>query len=200
MARTVAFSPPKIAASQTPRDRILYAAHALFYRDGIRGVGVDRIIAEAGVTKVTFYRQYRSKSDLVHAFLEERHQYWMAWITAAVPRHGGGLEGLVGALEAWFAEPTFRGCAFINVVGEMGGSEPAFLPIITRHKGDVRALIAALIPHGPIQAAQANGLALAVDGAIVRAAWGEPHEAVVGLRHVIQLLVGDNALATKARP
>ena len=56
-----------------PRERILRTAHDLFYRDGIRATGIDRVIAESGVAKVTFYRQFPSKDDLVLAYLDFRH-------------------------------------------------------------------------------------------------------------------------------
>ena len=66
------------------RDRLLHTAHALFYRDGIRATGIDRVIAESGVTKVTFYRHFPSKNDLICAYLEYRHTGWMAWFGDAL--------------------------------------------------------------------------------------------------------------------
>ena len=65
-ARAPARNPPV----PTPRERILLAAHDLFYRDGVRATGIDRVIAESGVAKVTFYRQFQSKDDLILAFLD----------------------------------------------------------------------------------------------------------------------------------
>mgnify|MGYP000526508498 CR=1 FL=1 len=58
-------------AAMGVRERILHTAHALFYREGIRATGIDRITGEAHVTKVTFYRQFPSKHDLVAAYLEQ---------------------------------------------------------------------------------------------------------------------------------
>ena len=69
------------------RERVLATALALFYRDGIRATGIDRVIAEAGVTKVTFYRHFPSKDALVVAFLESRQERWMAWFRDALARH-----------------------------------------------------------------------------------------------------------------
>ena len=76
------------AAPLSARDRILGTAHDLFYRDGIRATGIDRLIAESGVTKVTFYRHFPSKNDLVRAFLDLRHARWMAWFVDALGRRG----------------------------------------------------------------------------------------------------------------
>src|SRR5260221_4859801 len=96
------------------RDRILHTAHRLFYAHGIRATGIDRVIAEAGVTKVTFYRHFPSKNALICAFLDYRHQRWMAWFIEALQRHGSasqgrGLDALVPALAEWFPDGSFHG-------------------------------------------------------------------------------------------
>ena len=75
------------------RERILRTAHDLFYAEGLRATGIDRVIAEAGVTKVTFYRHFPSKNDLILAYLNLRHEQWMAWFVAALARHGAASKG-----------------------------------------------------------------------------------------------------------
>ena len=157
------------ATAVPPRDRILAAAHDLFYRDGIRATGIDRVIAESGVAKVTFYRQFASKDDLILAFLDFRHERWMAWFVEALARHGNGLAALAPALREWFAGPQFRGCAFLNSVGELGAALPAVRDVTQRHKQDMTAAIAGLLRPGLGRARTARALALAVDGAIVQA-------------------------------
>jgi len=152
-----------------PRERILRAAHDLFYRDGIRATGIDRVIAESGVAKVTFYRQFASKDDLILAFLDFRHERWIAWFVAALARHGDTLAALAPTLREWFAAPEFRGCAFLNSVGELGVALPQVLELTRRHKHDMTAAIARLIKTGPGRARTSRALALAVDGAIVQA-------------------------------
>src|ERR1700712_4327962 len=92
-----------------PRERILHTAHDLFYRDGIRATGIDRVIAESGVAKVTFYRQFASKDDLILAFLDYRHERWMAWFVDALARHGGTPAALVPTLREWLSSAEFRG-------------------------------------------------------------------------------------------
>jgi AcrR family transcriptional regulator len=166
-------------AAAAPRDRILHAAHDLFYRDGIRATGIDRVIAESGVAKVTFYRQFASKDDLILAFLDFRHERWMAWFTAALARHGDTLAALVPALREWFAAPEFRGCAFLNSVGELGVALPAVLDVTLRHKQDMTAAITRLIKPGPGRARTSRALALAVDGAIVQAQFQASPEAAL---------------------
>jgi len=164
---------------ETPaRERILLAAHDLFYREGVRATGVDRLIVAAGVTKVTFYRHFPAKNDLVRAFLAYRHGLWMAWFEAALERHRTAqsaddpLAPLRLALAEWFEDPQFRGCAFINAVAELGGALPEVREIAAAHKRDMTAAIAGLLPDDPRAQRVAQAAALAVDGAIVRAQTG----------------------------
>lgn len=174
------------------RDRILIAAHDLFYRDGIRATGVDRVIAESGVAKLTFYRHFPSKNDLVLAFLDHRHARWMAWFEDALARHGGTPEALVPALKEWLGSEGFRGCAFINSVGELGAALPQVKEITRRHKRDMADAIAALLPPASgLSAARrqrrllAGDLATAVDGAIIRAQFdASPKAALASLERL----------------
>lgn len=191
-----------MASKSSPaRNRILETAHDLFYRDGVRATGIDRLIAEAGVTKVTFYRHFPSKDDLVLAFLDYRHERWMGWFCAALARHREGqrederradpLAPLALALAEWFENPDFRGCAFINSVAEMGGALPRAVEIAARHKDDMTKAIAALLPRDMENraiAAQAAGLA--ADGAIIRAQTGRAagRKALKALRLVSKAL------------
>jgi len=174
------------------RERILVTAHALFYRDGIRATGIDRVIAEAGVAKLTFYRHFPSKDELVRAFLDYRHGHWMAWFIDALGRHGAqpgrGLAPVAAALAEWFAQPQFRGCAFINAVAEVGGTLPDAVAISQRHKQDMLEVIEQLLPEGPLRQAQAGAAAMAVDGAIVRAQMGGAGAALAGLAELLGAL------------
>jgi len=169
-------------SSHPPKDRILLTAHDLFYRDGIRATGIDKVIAESGVSKVTFYRYFPSKNDLIRAFLEYRHRRWMDWFVDALRRHGGkpggGLMPLVPVMEEWFCNPVYRGCAFINTVAELGGSLPDVVEICHSHKQDMVQVIAGLLPDDESRQRLANAAAIAIDGAIVRAQL-EPKTAVV---------------------
>ena len=157
----------------SPRERILQTALALFYADGLR-VGIDRIIAEAGVAKASFYRYFPAKDDLVQAFLEARHEHWMSWFAARVDAlcaaRGPSLALAAVALEEWFAEPTFRGCAFINAMAD-GGLAELSVGVVQRHKADLRIYLEDLARRAgspdPLEAAEEA--LLIIDGAIVRA-------------------------------
>ena len=163
----------------TPRERILHAAHDLFYRDGIRATGIDRVIAESGVAKLTFYRQFASKDDLILAFLDFRHERLMAWFVDALVRHGGDVAAIAPALAEWFASDDYRGCAFLNSVGELGPALPAVVEAARRHKHDMTAAVARLMKPAAGRARAARALALAIDGAIVQAQYLESPAAAV---------------------
>ncbi|KQP38068.1 TetR/AcrR family transcriptional regulator [Pseudorhodoferax sp. Leaf274] len=174
------------------RERILTTAHDLFYRDGIRATGVDRLIAESGVAKLTFYRHFASKDDLVRAFLDYRHARWMAWFVDALGRHGAseglGLQPLVGAMEEWFRDPAFRGCAFINSVVEVGASVQGAADTARRHKHEMEQVIAELLPpelQGTARAARAQAVGVALDGAVLRAQMGDVEGALAALRGLL---------------
>jgi AcrR family transcriptional regulator len=103
------------------RQRLLRTASALFYAEGVRAVGVDRVIAEAAVTRATFYRHFPGKEDLVVAYLDGVDQ--------AVRAHAGELPADPASAERWLLALTgfvgdevcrvgFRGCAFINAAAE----------------------------------------------------------------------------------
>lgn len=165
------------AAPLSARDRILGTAHDLFYRDGIRATGIDRLIAESGVTKVTFYRHFPSKNALVRAFLDLRHARWMAWFVDALGRRGAdtpaadgsGLLLLADVLQEWTEMPVFRGCAFINTVVEIADTLPEAVEASRAHKQEMAEVIAQLLPPGPTQGLRARAAAMAFDGAIVHA-------------------------------
>lgn len=182
------------------RERILRTAHDLFYADGIRATGIDRLIAASGVTKVTFYRHFPSKDDLVREFLDHRHARWLAWFVDALGRrgaheragHAGALLLLADVMAEWFADPLFRGCAFINSVAEVGGSVAGATERALEHKREMVEVISGLLPAGlPSRMALAQAAALGVDGAIVKAQMGGPalaREAVDDLRRLLEAL------------
>lgn len=184
---------PKTASSlsmskRSARERILLTAHDLFYREGIRGTGIDRIITESGVTKVTFYRHYPSKNTLIEAYLDYRHGLWMDWFQDALKRYGNTVEAIVPVLQEWFTQPNFRGCAFINAMGEMGTALPETVQWLQRHKASIRKLIETLLPIGTGRKSTADAMALGIDGAVVRATSGEVASALKGLNLLITCL------------
>ena len=166
--------------SLPPRERILVAAHALFYREGIRATGVDKIIDQSSVSKVTFYRQYASKDALIRAYLDYRHGKWISWFqTSLMEATNNGFpatDALVATLRAWFSSPDFRGCAFLNAAAELGSSEPEILETVRQHKQEMSSVLDNLF----IDAVSAGRtLSLVIDGAIVHAQMGQSVDEVM---------------------
>lgn len=176
--------------TQSARERILYAAQKLFYNDGIRATGVDRLIAEAGVTKTTFYRHFPSKNDLIRAFLEYRHKRWCAWFCDSLERHGKNIEAVCPALAEWFQGENYRGCAFINSLAELGGELPEIVEITVRHKQEMTDIIENILPSSNHRKQTAKAISLAIEGAIVQAQYsGNRLEAIDLLRDIISAIL-----------
>jgi AcrR family transcriptional regulator len=133
-------------ARASARERILDTAYELFSRHGIRAVGVDRIIASSGVAKMSLYRHFRSKDELVLAFLQEREQRWTKeWLVAEVMRRGEtGTERLLAIFDVfgeWFVQPDFEGCSFINVLLEFDGPGNRIRAATAEHLANIRGFV-----------------------------------------------------------
>jgi len=158
------------------RERILDTASRLFYRDGYRATGIDRIIAESGVAKMSLYRHFPSKNDLIFAYLQRRHDHWTGWFRDAVARRLAArrnLDVMADALGEWFATEDFRGCSFINMVAEAGGGagdDPRLLEQAVAHKTSLEDFIEEIARDlaltGPREVAEEA--MLCIEGMIVR--------------------------------
>ena len=153
-------------------ERILETAGALFYAEGVHAVGVDRIAAEAGVAKMTLYHHFRSKDELVAAWLRRRDEQWMSSLEAAVGhREGSRVLAVFDALREWFETPGFRGCAFVNTHAELGSRNPGAAEAVAAHKRALAEYLAELaeVDGATEPAALARELLVLVEGAIVTA-------------------------------
>ena len=119
---------PEAAVAVAARQRILDSAYELFSRRGVRGVGIDEVITNASVAKATLYRHFKSKDELVLAFLQQREELWTrGWVEAEARRRGETPEEQLLAIfdlfHEWFQKDDFEGCSFINVLLEMNDRE-----------------------------------------------------------------------------
>ena len=124
------------------RDRLFSAAINLFYRNGIRAVSVDAIAAEAGTTKVTFYRVFESKDDLIVQVLEEQSKRFWEWWDAIVAEHPGEPRKQIEELIARFrdeivGDEACRGCAVANAAVEIVDEDHPARAVIKKHKLDI---------------------------------------------------------------
>jgi AcrR family transcriptional regulator len=156
------------------RERILDVADRLFYAHGIHAVGVDAIVAESGAAKTTLYSHFRSKDELIAAYLRRRSERGRAHLDAELAAHGGPAAGrllhVFDLLGAWFADPDYRGCPFINACAEFD-AEHAAAAVVREHRELLKAMFAALAKEAGAGSPDlvATQVMLLYDGAMVRA-------------------------------
>jgi len=166
------------------RERVLATAYELFSRYGTRAVGVDRIIEESGVAKMTLYRNFVSKDELILAFLERREEQWTrAWLQSEVEARastpGGRLLAVFDTFGDWFARDGFEGCSFINVMLEVTEPGHPVRDAAVRHLAAIRAFLAGLAEEAGIADpdAFARQWHILMKGSIVAAAEGDAQAA-----------------------
>ncbi|MFM0165006.1 MAG: helix-turn-helix domain-containing protein [Paraburkholderia sp.] len=130
------------------RERILRTASELFYREGTRAVGVDLIVARAGVAKTSLYRHFGTKDDLIEAFLHlEDEDFWRHWDAVAAQHKGAPREELDAQLQ-WIGEriarPGYRGCPQINIAAEYADENHPARKVAVAHKRELRRRLADL--------------------------------------------------------
>ena len=129
-------------------DRVLEAAYDLFSERGIRPVGIDTIIAEAGVAKMTLYRNFGSKEELALAYMRLREERWTkGWLIDEVMRRESTpparLLAIFEVFGEWFARDDFEGCAFINILLEFTDPEDPIRQASVQHLANIRTFVRA---------------------------------------------------------
>jgi AcrR family transcriptional regulator len=163
----------KSSAKPSARDRIMQAASTLFYQEGTQNVGIDRIIAESGVAKMSLYNHFKSKDALIAAWLQQRDANWREWFQETVEKQATApaerLLAMFDALEEWFSQPDFRGCAFINSSVELVDPEHPGYQVAIEHQQAIHDYILQLVKAAEIDNPDgvAEQLLLLVEGAIV---------------------------------
>jgi AcrR family transcriptional regulator len=155
------------------RGRILDIASSLFYAQGVRAVGVDMVVDRAGVAKTSLYRYFRTKDDLIVAFLErEDVDFWSVW-DAVAAKHADDPAAELAAHMAWIGErlgrSNYRGCPQINVAAEFAEPEHPARQVARAHMHALRARLAGLAERLEVPRPDelATQLALLVNGAFV---------------------------------
>ena len=172
--------PPQTrAAAPEARERLLDSAYELFAARGVRDVGIDEIIEQAGVAKATMYRHFPAKDDLVVAFLARREERWtLDWVEAEARSRGAipeeQLLAIFDVFGEWFEREDFEGCSFINVLLELGAAHPAGAASV-RHLENIRGVVATLATEAGLRDPQAFARSwhILMKGSIVQAAEGD---------------------------
>lgn len=162
------------------RDELIDTALRLFYTKGFNATGIDKILAEAGVAKMTLYKHFPSKDDLILAALERRDEQFRAWLIGEMEKAGpdprGQLLAMFDALQSWFNGEAFKslgfnGCAFINAASEFGELQHPAHKIAAEHKQRIVDHLESLCTDAGADAPRdlAEKLALLKEGAIATA-------------------------------
>ena len=157
--------------TKSARERILEIADDLFYRDGIHAVGIDTIIEKSGVAKMSLYRNFASKDDLVSAYLEARSQRYWQWWEGVMARNLNQprrqLRDLFEAIAVRTRQPQFRGCAFVKAVTEFPEEGSLARVVSLAHKRELKKrllkLCRAIGAHQPD--VLSNQLLMLIEGA-----------------------------------
>lgn len=155
------------------RDHLVDTALELFYRDGYHATGIDKILAESGVAKMTLYKHFKSKDELILAALRRRDERFRNWFMRAVERLGrtprGRLLAIFDAVEEWYSNQECSGCMFINASAEFARHDDPIHAVAAEHKrlmlGYIRDLATAAGAENPEELAQ--NLMLLREGAVV---------------------------------
>jgi len=190
-----------MAASR--RDQLIDTALDLFNRNGYHATGIDRILAQSGVAKMTLYNHFGSKDALIQAALETRDERWRAWFRDAVARRAETprerLLAVFDALEEWFARPDFHGCMFIRAAGEYAALDDPIHAAAAAHQrlvlAELRDLAAAAGARRP--ARLAREIMLLALGAMVATQVNGPVEAGQAAKKAAAVLI-DAALGPGA--
>jgi AcrR family transcriptional regulator len=188
---------------RTAKERILHAADDLFYNEGIHTVGIDRVIAHAGVAKGSLYYSFTGKDELVHEYLTHRHGTWAERVTAGIEAHTdprARILAVYDVLGALFAQPDYRGCAFMNAIGE-AAPDGVEARAATTFRAWVHMLFLDLATDTDADDPKqlADTLVLLYDGAVATAQMDQAPEAARTARRAAELVLDDAMRPALAR-
>lgn len=190
-----------------PKDKLFQVAARLFYQHGYRATGVDTIAGESGIGKMTLYRHYPSKDDLIAAYLlDSDMDFWSGFeaITAGVEAPRDKLLAFFEALQDYALSPTCYGCPFLNVATEY--PQPGYVGhvIAVEHKVAVRGRFLQLAEDAGVDRPEtlADGLVLLMDGAYMAARLfnGGPNNPATHLAETARALINAHCLEGKNQP
>ncbi|ASU85397.1 TetR/AcrR family transcriptional regulator [Nocardiopsis gilva YIM 90087] len=181
--------------------RVLETASRLFYEEGIGATGVDTVVARSGVAKMTLYKHFGSKDELVGAYLRQRDEVWRARLTTTVEERSEPRDRLLAvfdALDAWLSGEVegFRGCAFVNAVAEISTPGHPARQVALDQKRWMRSYMKELAAQAG--ATDPEGLAeqlfVLVEGVTVTTVLRDRSEAMRGARDAAEVLIAAHGL------
>ncbi len=192
-------APASAPASKVPmRERIVEAATELFYAQGLRAVSADKIVAQVGITKVTFYRHFPTKDDLIVAYLERRAK-WERDAIAAARQAASDVPDvfriIAQAIGAESCSPGFRGCPFINAAAEYADPDHPVRRVVDAHRRWFRQTLQDLLDeiNVPDSARVADQLVMLRDGAMVSGYLSDPTVVADALYNAVRAVIAFDA-------
>ncbi|MDX8501380.1 TetR/AcrR family transcriptional regulator [Mesorhizobium sp. VK4C] len=170
------------------RQHVVDTAYLLFKRDGFHATGVDRIIAEAGIAKMTMYRHFPAKDELIVAVLEHRaarFERQLDRLAATADTAAAKIATILDWHERWFRDGDFHGCLFAHALAEFGDPDHLVFKAAVRQKNGLRARMRFILekelpPERAEEAAAA--LLMLIEGATLMAQMGEAATAIANAR------------------
>jgi AcrR family transcriptional regulator len=184
------------ASSAPAKRRILETANTLFYDEGIRSVGVDRLISESGVTKATFYKHYGSKDRLIVEYITGRDlmiRGFIEDIIAGAPTPEESIRALVDMIVTAIEGPGFRGCPFINAAMEFTDPRHPVRQVVIEHREWYAEKVADVFRGAghPLPGDAGDEFILARDGAMTGGYAGDPIAATTALQRAVERIIAD---------
>jgi AcrR family transcriptional regulator len=169
--------------------RILETSDRLFYSEGIRAVGIDRLISESSVTKATFYKHYGSKDRLILMYIEARHVTEVARLEAlaqAAPNSEAAIRAIINSVASDIGKAGFRGDAFLNAAVEFAEAAHPVRAVVLRHREWLTGYFVELLQDvgHRMPGDAADELMLARDGAMTGGYAGDPIAASAALSRI----------------
>lgn len=180
---------------ESPREKLIRTAQRLFYKNGIHATGIDKVVAEAGVAKMTLYKHFKSKNDLVLAALHRTDEEFRNFLMRTVERKGrtplDRLLSLFDALDEWCGQDGFPGCHFINACAEFSSHDHPIHLAAANHKKLVLAYVMQLATAAELRnpAQTAEQIFLLMEGAIVATQINVDANACMKARHAAEVLL-----------
>lgn len=182
------------------RDELIDTALRLFYANGFHATGIDKILAEAGIAKMTLYKHFRSKDELILAALRRRDEQFREWfrsfVAKASPNPREQLLAVFDALDEWIngraeAVNGFRGCAFIRAAGEFGEPSNPIHQAAAEHKDYVIDYLEGIAREAGAQDPRdlAEQIALLKEGVIVTAEVRQVFDAAARAKAMARVLI-----------
>ncbi|MDQ1598201.1 MAG: hypothetical protein QOI70_1625 [Microbacteriaceae bacterium] len=187
---------PRETSVAPAKRRILETANRLFYDEGIRSVGIDRLISESGVTKATFYKHYGSKDRLIIEYITQRHDYVRARFEGIIEQAetpAAGIRSIVSGVVVEVNSPGFRGCPFLNAATEFPDPRHPVRVIVADHRewyAEVLTTLLRALGH-PLPGDGADEFVLARDGAMAGGYASDPIAATTAFTRLSERILAD---------